>query len=126
MTKHVSEKFQNKLEKEGILVKENGIRFTVSHLNSNGKLLGRDWHKGYIVVTDKRLVLAADGVKFLNIKSSDARFTAAKFVEDNVACLAVKFSKDPDSQRSLMFHIYSDKVNKVLKKVQKLQQKLQD
>ncbi|MCP4594893.1 hypothetical protein [Neptuniibacter sp.] len=126
MSKHVSEKFLNKLEKEGILVKENGIRFTVSHLNNKGKLLGRDWHKGFVAVTDRRLTLVADGVKFLNIKSSDDRFSAAKFVEDNVACLEVKYNKEPDSKRSLVFHIYSDKVNKIYKKVKKLQEKLQD
>ncbi|MGB0280577.1 MAG: hypothetical protein ACPGAE_00175 [Neptuniibacter sp.] len=55
MSKHLTEKFANKLEKEGIQVKDNGIRFTVTHLNGKGKVLGRDWYKGYIGITDKRL-----------------------------------------------------------------------
>ena len=120
MSKHLSEKLQQKLEKEEINVKDNNVRFTVTHLNPRGKVLGRDWYKGYIAVTAKRLVLVSDGVKFLNIKSSDERFSATKFVEDNVACLEVQCDKESDSKRSVVFHIYTSKVDKLLKKIAKL------
>ncbi len=117
---HLSEKLQQKIEKEGVLVKENGVRFTATHINRKGKVLGREWYKGFIAVTDKRLVLVADGVKFLNLKAGDERFSAAKFIEDNVACLEVKFCKEVDSPRSLVFHIYTGKVNKIIKRIDAL------
>lgn len=115
--KHLSEKLQNKIEKEGILVKDGNVRYTVSHCNRKGKILGREWYKGFIAVTEKRLILVSDGVKFLNLKSGDERFSAAKFVEDNVACLEVRFMKEPESNRSVVFHIYTDKVNKIYKRM---------
>lgn len=119
-SKHMSEKFQAKVEKEDIKVSERNIRYTVTHLSRKGKVLGRDWYKGDIVVSGKRLALVSDGVKFLNIKGSDERFSAAKFIEDNVACLEVKLAKDDDSERCVVFHIYTDKVNKILKHIAKL------
>lgn len=117
---HVSEKLQRKIEKEGVLVKQNNVRFTVTHVGRKGKILGREWYKGFIGITDKRLVLVSDGVKFLNLKKGDDRFLAAKFIEDNVACLEVKFFKEVDSNRSLVFHIYTDKVNKIIKRIDAL------
>lgn len=120
MSKHLSDKLQQKLEKEGIDVKDNNVKFTVTHLNRRGKVLGREWYKGYIAVTSKRLILVSDGVKFVNVKGSDERFSATKFIEDNVACLEVQCDKDADSKRSVVFHIYTSKVDKVLKKIDKL------
>jgi uncharacterized protein YodC (DUF2158 family) len=120
MSKHLTEKFANKLEKEGIQVKDNGIRFTVTHLNGKGKVLGRDWYKGYIGITDKRLALVSEGTKFLNIKRGDERFASAQFLEDNVACLEVKYLKEPDSKRSLIFHIYTSKAHEILKQLEKI------
>ncbi|WP_415884203.1 hypothetical protein [Neptuniibacter sp. QD34_54] len=119
-SKHLTDKLRAKLEKEEIKVKANNVRYTVTHLNEKGKVLGREWYKGFIAVSGKRLILVSDGVKFLNIKKSDQRFTAAKFVEENVACLEVRYFKEPDSERSLVFHIYTDKVNKLLKHIDKL------
>ncbi|PIE24261.1 MAG: hypothetical protein CSA60_03375 [Neptuniibacter caesariensis] len=118
--KHLTEKLKAKLEKEDIKAKDNNVRFTVTHLNRKGKVIGREWYKGFIAVSDKRLVLVADGVKFLNIKKSDERFIAARFVEDNVACLEVRFIKELGSERGVVFHIYSSKVNKLLKHIEAL------
>lgn len=120
MSKHLTEKFAAKLEKEGILVKDNGVRFTVTHLNGKGKVLGREWFKGFVAISSKRLALVSDGNKFLNIKQGDERFTSAQFLEDNVACLEVKYRKEVDSKRSLVFHIYSSKAHKLYKQVEKL------
>lgn len=120
MSKHLTEKFAAKLDKEGILVKDNGIRFTVTHLNGKGKVLNREWFKGFIAVTHKRLALVSEGNKFLNIKQGDARFKSAQFIEDNVACLEVKYRKEPDSKRSLVFHIYTSEAHKFYKQLEKL------
>ena len=120
MSKHLSDKLQKKLVKEEVSVKDNNIRFTATHYDGRGKVLGRDWYQGFIAVTNKRLVLASDGIKFLNIKRSDERYAAIKFLEDNVACLEITCSKESKSKRRLVFHIYTSKVNKVLKKLNKL------
>lgn len=117
---HLPEKLQRKIVKEGVLLKQNNLRFTVTHVNRKGKLLGRDWYQGFIAVTDKRLVLVVEGVKFLNLKCGDERFTAAKFIEDNVACLEIKFSKEVDPKRTVVFHIYTDKVNRIIKYIDAL------
>lgn len=117
MTNHLPEKLQQKLETESVSFEQDDLRFTISHVNRKGKLLGREWYKGFIAVTDKRLVLAADGVKFLNLKAGDERFLAAKFIEGNVACLEIKFAKEADHKRRVVFHIYTDKVNKILKRI---------
>lgn len=119
MTNHLPEKLQQKLETESVSFEQDDLRFTVSHVNRKGKLLGREWYKGFIAVTDKRLVLAADGVKFLNLKAGDERFSAAKFIEGNVACLEIKFAKETDHKRRVIFHIYTDKVNKILKRIER-------
>lgn len=121
-SKHISNKLQRKIDKEGILVKEDAVRYTLTHVNHKGKVLGREWHKGFLAITEKRLLLVSNEVKYLNLKKGDDRFTAAKFIENNVACLEVKFSKDDDSKRSLVFHIYSDKVNKIYKRIKLLQE----
>lgn len=119
-SKHLTAKLKTKLDKEGVSVKDNNVRFTVTHLNAKHKVLGRHWYKGFIAVSDKRLVLVADGVKFLNIKKADERFSAAKFVEDNIACLEVNYQKEPDSKRSLVVHVYTDKVSKLLRSIERL------
>lgn len=120
MSKHLTEKFAKKLEKEGIQVKDNGIRFTVTHLNAKGKILERDWYKGFIGITDKRLALVSEGSKFLNIKRGDERFDSAQFVEGNVACLEVKYLKEPKSKSGLVFHIYTSKAQDILRLLQKV------
>ncbi|EAR59737.1 hypothetical protein [Neptuniibacter caesariensis] len=119
-SKHLTEKLKSKLEKEDIKVKENNVRFTVTHLNHKGKVLGREWYKGFIAVSNKRLILASEGVKFLNIKKSDERFTAVRFEEGNVACLEARLAKEPETERSLVFHIYTSKVDKLLKNIEAL------
>ncbi|WP_299181780.1 hypothetical protein [uncultured Neptuniibacter sp.] len=119
-SQHISDKLQRKLDKEGIKVKHNNVRFTVTHKNRKGEVLGREWYKGYIAATEKRLLLSADGVKFVNIKGSDERFSAVKFVEDNIACLEVKVLKEALSERGVVFHIYTDKVDKFLKRIAQL------
>ena len=120
MSNHLSEKLQKKLAKEDIAIEDNDVRFTVTHLNNKGKVIGREWYKGYMAVTDVRMVLASEGVKFLNAKGSDERFSAVKFKEDNVACLEVRFNKEAGSKRGVVFHIYTSKVNKALKCIDKL------
>ncbi|MGH1462144.1 MAG: hypothetical protein ACRBB6_08915 [Neptuniibacter sp.] len=120
MSRHLSEKFAKKLDKEGILIKDNGVRFTVTHMSGKGKVLGRDWYKGFICITEKRLALVSEGTKFLNIKSGDERFDSAQFIEDNVACLEVKYLVEPDSKRSLVLHIYSSKAHDLYKRLQKI------
>ena len=120
MSKYLTEKFAKKLDKEGLRVKDNGIRFTVTHLNGKGKVLGREWFKGFVGITDKRLALVSDQTKFLNIKRGDERFDSAQFVEDNVACLEVKYLKVPDSKSSLVFHIYTSKAHEILKCLEKI------
>ncbi|WP_286238222.1 hypothetical protein [Neptuniibacter halophilus] len=118
--KHMTDKLQARIDKEGLVFMEESVRFTVTHTSPKGKLLGRDWHKGDLVVTSKRLLLVSEKVKYLNIKSSDERFSATKFFEDNVACLEVDFMKDPDSKRSLVFHIYTPGVDKLIKLIEAL------
>lgn len=120
MSKHLSAKLASKLEKEGVLVKENGVRFTATRMNSKGKVLGRDWYKGYIGITGKRLVLVSEGKKFINIKGADERYSLARFVEDNVACLEVKYRDAPDSKQSLVFHIYTTKAHDFLRLLESL------
>ncbi|WP_067867032.1 hypothetical protein [Neptuniibacter marinus] len=117
---HLSEKLQKKIDKEKVLIKENNVRFTVTHLSPKGKVLGREWYKGFTAVTDKRLILVSNSVKFLNLKGGDDRFSTAKFIEDNVACLEVEYFKEIGSHRCVEFHIYTDKVDKFLKQIEKL------
>jgi hypothetical protein len=120
MSKHLSAKLASKLEKEELLAKENGVRFTVTRCNMKGKVLNRDWFKGFIGITGKRLVLASEGKKFINIKGADERYSLARFEEDNVACLEVKYREEPESKQYVIFHIYTTKAHKFLRLLEAL------
>ncbi len=124
MSKHISEKYLKKLDEEGILIRDKDVRFSVTFLDKDGKLVGRDWHKGELVLSKKRIVLLSKEVKFLNIKRKDERFGQFKLGEDNPVCLAISLTSQSDdalggpSVSTLQFQIFTPQVSKILKQLE--------
>ncbi|MFW1677104.1 hypothetical protein ACFVYJ_04900 [Pontibacter sp. JAM-7] len=94
--RHIPEKYLKKLKLEGILIAEPEVRFTLAYLDKKDRLLGRDWYKGSLVLSEKRIVLLSKQVKFLNIKRKDERFSQFRVNEDNAACLTLVYTAGHD------------------------------